>query len=164
MGPLLFAAVSLATVLLLTPTPSSGRKPHDKEHDLKHKSLTLTHAERSHHADKTKDLNDHDSDIYNYIDNHEEQVECHKAALHKCGQSFLKAFKLLNFLSEDLAFQTKCALRTAFFNCLKKIREKMCRRHYKHTYKYENDFRRKLTDALWSTRVCVLGIKGYPSN
>nr|ABY71750.1 secretory protein [Chilobrachys guangxiensis] len=160
MRPQILAVVgSLAALLLLLAAPSSARKIHDKEKVPHHKLASHTHTERSHHGSERNDLDDHHTELYNYITSHEEQVACHRAALHKCGQIFLKAFKLLHYVNKDVSFQTKCALRTAFFSCLKKIQEKTCRSQNKHVPRYEDNFRQKLTDALWSTRVCVLGVK-----
>ncbi|KAG8191235.1 hypothetical protein JTE90_003248 [Oedothorax gibbosus] len=52
-------------------------------------------------------------DVHNYLNSHEEQEECHKAALHKCGQTFLRAQKLLSYLhDENIDFRTRCGVRT----------------------------------------------------
>ncbi|XP_022246063.1 uncharacterized protein LOC106462958 [Limulus polyphemus] len=86
----------------------------------------------------------------------DETKECHKYALHKCGNIFLRVLKLLHFLRDHHSYQVKCSLRQAFFTCIQKLRKKPCW-HHKHHINYNlRVFRKKLADSLWSTRSCVL--------
>ncbi|XP_076335372.1 uncharacterized protein LOC143238750 [Tachypleus tridentatus] len=86
----------------------------------------------------------------------DETKECHKYALHKCGNIFLRVLKLLHFMRDHHSYQVKCSLRQAFFTCIRKLRKKPCW-HRKHHINYNlRVFRKKLADSLWSTRSCVL--------
>ncbi|XP_054710435.1 uncharacterized protein LOC129220117 isoform X2 [Uloborus diversus] len=146
----------VTTLLICLLVPTQGRKLHHKS------SFKHSHLERIHDSDKSEH-HSKDKELFNFVSHHDDR-ECHKAALHKCGQTFLRAHKLLSYLDDDrVAFRTKCGVRTAFFDCLKTTREKICERQYKHYYKFEPDFRKKLTDTLWATRVCVLGVKSFRS-
>ncbi|KAF8763379.1 uncharacterized protein LOC129969230 [Argiope bruennichi] len=144
---------SVAALILFLIVPSHGKKAHYNR-GSKHSHLErIIEKEDILHPDQNKE-------IHNHLAKHDDQDECHKAALHKCGQTFLRAHKLLSYLDDDLvAFRTRCGVRTAFFECLKTTREKICSRQYRHLFKVDGEFRKKLTDALWSTRVCVLGLK-----
>ncbi|XP_035207380.1 uncharacterized protein LOC118182167 isoform X2 [Stegodyphus dumicola] len=143
----------VATLLLCLIVPIQSRKLHHNK-ESKH-----GHVERNQ---ESKEGSERNSDLYNLLAKYDEQDECHKAALHKCGQTFLRAHKLLSYLDDSMvAYRTKCGVRTAFFDCLKTTREKFCSKRYKHYVNYEPDFRKRLTDALWSSRICVLGIKSY---
>ncbi|XP_021003782.1 uncharacterized protein [Parasteatoda tepidariorum] len=100
-------------------------------------------------------------DIHNLLTDEEndEGEECQIAALHKCGQTFLRAHKILSYINDDVvAYRTICGVRTAFFDCLKTTKERICSKGYKHSYNTDPDFRKKLADALWSARVCVVGV------
>nr|XP_037283334.1 uncharacterized protein LOC119176249 isoform X1 [Rhipicephalus microplus] len=83
---------------------------------------------------------------------------CHKVALRRCGQNFMRAFNLVEYLSGADYYNTHCTLRKAFFACLDKLRQKPCRKR-RASGLDDKRFRKKLADALWETRVCVLGIK-----
>lgn len=85
------------------------------------------------------------------------EVECHRIALHRCGSIFIKVFRLLDFLPENQSFQPRCTLRSAFFSCLQKDKEKLCKKH-RGNFTIDDKFRKKMADLLWSTRVCVLGL------
>lgn len=151
---LLFAVITLVQLI-----ECKRSKPKDKE--IKHTKLPRTRPGRLHHhkgiiTDHEKDLIRNNEEIANVLAQ-SDKVDCHKAAVHWCGRSFTKVSKLLSFLSGDQAFQAKCALRKAFFTCLDKIKEKPCRKY--HKYHKDDNFRKKLADKLWATRVCVLGVK-----
>ncbi|XP_067145060.1 uncharacterized protein [Centruroides vittatus] len=124
------------------------RSPAAKQARLHHRKGTI--------SDRTEDPAGHNEEIANVLAS-SDKVDCHKAAVHWCGKSFTKVSKLLNFLSGDQAFQAKCALRKAFFTCLDKIKEKPCKKY--HKFHKDDNFRKKLADKLWATRVCVLGVK-----
>ncbi|GFQ86037.1 uncharacterized protein TNCT_669101 [Trichonephila clavata] len=147
--------IGVATLILFLIVPIHGKKIHYNK-NLKHNHLErIQEPEDSLPSDQSKELRNH---LAKHL--HDDQDECHKAALHKCGQTFLRAHKLLSYLDDELvAFRTRCGVRTAFFECLKTTREKICSRPFKHYFKVEGDFRKKLTDALWSSRVCILGLK-----
>jgi len=84
---------------------------------------------------------------------------CHKVALRRCGQNFMKIFNLVNYLDGMDHYNAQCALRKAFFACLEKVRQKPCRRRHVGLNYDEKKFTDKLGDAIWATRVCVLGIQ-----
>jgi len=84
---------------------------------------------------------------------------CHKVALRRCGQSFMKIFNLVDYLDGMDHYNAQCALRKAFFACLEKVRQKPCRRRHIGLNYDEKKFTDKLGDAIWATRVCVLGIQ-----
>lgn len=88
-------------------------------------------------------------------DKHED-IECHKAAVWKCGHVFIRAHKFLDYIGIEESFEPKCALRTAFFSCLKTSKNKFC---HKHRTPHTEKFRKRLADTLWSTRACLLGVK-----
>ena len=46
----------------------------------------------------------------------QEDVECHKAAVWKCGHRFIRAHKFLDFIGTNDSFEPKCALRTVSLN------------------------------------------------
>jgi len=88
--------------------------------------------------------------------NKHDDVECHKAAVWKCGHVFIRAHKFLDYIGIESSFEPKCALRTAFFSCLKTSKNKFC---HKHKSPHTEKFRKRLADTLWSTRACLLGVK-----
>ncbi|XP_064467170.1 uncharacterized protein LOC135378170 [Ornithodoros turicata] len=83
---------------------------------------------------------------------------CHKVALRRCGQNFMKVFNLVEYLSGADYYNAQCTLRKAFFACLDKLRQRPCRKRRLASLD-DRRFRKRLADALWETRVCVLGIK-----
>ncbi|XP_054169338.1 uncharacterized protein LOC128966513, partial [Oppia nitens] len=81
--------------------------------------------------------------------------DCHRTGVWKCGHRFVRAYKFLNVLSEEQSFDSKCSLRTAFFECLDMwSKAKRCPKH--KTY-HSQHFRQHLTETLWSTRGCLTG-------
>ncbi|XP_022652723.1 uncharacterized protein LOC111246802 isoform X1 [Varroa destructor] len=84
---------------------------------------------------------------------------CHKVALRRCGQNFMKIFNLVDYLDGMDHYNAQCALRKAFFACLEKVRQKPCRRRRQLAPIDEKKFTDKLSEAIWATRVCVLGIQ-----
>lgn len=142
--------------------------------------LTLENVEakrRTKHGEFQTDLDDEDIDDLNespkgktswhkyakmatsYSKNavsEEESSYCHKVALKRCGNSFMKVFQLFTFLPEEQSFHAKCASRTAFYSCLKKFSSRPCMSSWH--FHIEEKFRKRLADNLWSARTCVLGI------
>ncbi|OQR79446.1 hypothetical protein BIW11_05729 [Tropilaelaps mercedesae] len=84
---------------------------------------------------------------------------CHKVALRRCGQNFMKIFNLVDYLDGMDHYNAQCALRKAFFACLEKVRQKPCRHRRQLAPIDEKKFSNKLSEAIWATRVCVLGIQ-----
>jgi hypothetical protein len=95
-------------------------------------------------------------DLITQTSNKHDDVECHKAAVWKCGHVFIRAHKFLDYIGIEESFEPKCALRTAFFSCLKISKNKFC---HKHKSPHTEKFRKRLADTLWSTRACLLGVK-----
>lgn len=145
---------AIFTVLLILVCLTEGRNIKDAELSKPTKTPSRTRQGRQHYRRLGKD-SVKSNDNFNVLETSEK--ECHKEALRWCGRSFTKVFKLLPFLTGKQAFNAKCVLREAFFSCLDKVKEKPCRKS-RRIYKDDN-FRRKLADKLWSTRVCVLGLK-----
>jgi len=84
-------------------------------------------------------------------------VECHKTAVGKCGHTFIRALKFLDYIESTESFRSRCALRKAFFSCLHTWKNRMScdRSGVNHSEK----FRKRLANTLWSTRTCLLGFK-----
>ncbi|XP_054161725.1 uncharacterized protein LOC128959744 [Oppia nitens] len=82
--------------------------------------------------------------------------ECHRAAVWRCGHRFIRAHKFVHLLGKKDSFEPKCALRSAFFVCLKKSKSRSC---HKRRAPHTESFRKRLADTLWSTRSCLLGAK-----
>ncbi|CAG2116545.1 unnamed protein product, partial [Medioppia subpectinata] len=86
--------------------------------------------------------------------------ECHWAAVWKCGHRFIRAHKFLDLIGNVDSFEPKCALRSAFFVCLKSTSKgKSCHKHKSSPRSQTKKFRKRLADTLWSTRTCLLGNK-----
>ncbi|XP_076373367.1 uncharacterized protein LOC143258295 [Tachypleus tridentatus] len=145
---ILLAAIFVASISSLQEIPSKDRpEPSDSiAHFTKRKPLPMKRGS--------------DHKIMNVSKTRDETKECHKYALHKCGNVFLRVLKLLHFLKSHHSYQVKCSLRQAFFTCIQDSRGKPCWRH-KHHINYDLDkFRKKLADNLWATRSCVLLMAG----
>ncbi|XP_003738985.1 uncharacterized protein LOC100905464 [Galendromus occidentalis] len=84
---------------------------------------------------------------------------CHKIALRRCGQNFMKLFSLVHYLDGMDHYNAQCALRKAFFACHEKLRQKPCKQKKQLANGEEKKFVAKLSEAIWATRVCVLGIQ-----
>ncbi|KAF8773813.1 hypothetical protein HNY73_016437 [Argiope bruennichi] len=82
---------------------------------------------------------------------------CREISLHRCGSSMVRVFRLLDFLPWKKSFEAKCALRNAFFTCMKSENEP-CKKHQWRINR-SSRFRKKLVRSLWSTRGCILGLK-----
>lgn len=128
--------VLLITVLVVVAEPRREIKYKVKKQDFLHRY----HEENKNHTE---------DNVYDV---------CHKVALRRCGQNFMRAFNLVEYLSGADYYNTQCTLRKAFFACLDKLRQKPCRKR-RASGLDDKRFRKKLADALWETRVCVLGIK-----
>lgn len=128
--------VLLVTVLVVVAEPRREIKYKVKKQDFLH---------RYHEENKNRT----EENVYDL---------CHKMALRRCGQNFMRAFNLVEYLSGADYYNTQCTLRKAFFACLDKLRQKPCRKR-RISGLDDKRFRKKLADALWETRVCVLGIK-----
>ncbi|CAG2175395.1 unnamed protein product [Oppiella nova] len=92
-----------------------------------------------------------------YRQNKSTSVECHWAAVWKCGHRFIRAHKFLDLIGSRDSFDPKCALRSAFFVCLKTSKAKYCHKHTQQSH--TKKFRKRLADTLWSTRACLVGNK-----
>ncbi|GFR14553.1 uncharacterized protein TNCT_453511 [Trichonephila clavata] len=86
----------------------------------------------------------------------EEKNGCREISLHRCGSSMVRVFRLLDFLPFKKSFEAKCALRNAFFTCMKSEDEPCKKRHWR--FNHSSRFRKKLVRSLWSTRGCILGL------
>ncbi|GIY76772.1 uncharacterized protein CDAR_55701 [Caerostris darwini] len=138
-------------LILFLIVPIQGRRTHYN------KTLKHNHIDRALNKEVQLQRAEH---IYQNLEKHAPQEDCQKFALHKCGQTFLRAQKLLSYLKTNLVgIRTRCGVRTAFFECLKTTREKLCSRPFKEFNKEDKEFRKRLTTTLWSMRVCVLGMK-----
>ncbi|XP_055950157.1 uncharacterized protein LOC129984322 isoform X1 [Argiope bruennichi] len=82
---------------------------------------------------------------------------CREISLHRCGSSMVRVFRLLDFLPWKKSFEAKCALRNAFFTCMK-LENEPCKKHQWRINR-SSRFRKKLVRSLWSTRGCILGLK-----
>ncbi|XP_076358393.1 uncharacterized protein LOC143251006 [Tachypleus tridentatus] len=151
-----YFGLSFVFLLLISGEFCEGRRRNHAKHSRKWKEILRNKFKEARLNRKLE------TDI-NVIQSPERKAqlqECHKFALYRCGKIFLKVSKLTNFLKGEQSYQTKCALRQAFFTCIQKLRLKPCS-HRKYNKDYDIvELRKKLADKLWANRSCVLFAKG----
>jgi hypothetical protein len=119
----------------------------------------LTFSEKNKRiSEKFKHLEDKEAELLDSVKD-PSKVECHKVAVWRCGHIFIRVFKFLDYLTQQETFQPRCALRNAFFTCLRVSKQQSCTHKRKRPSNSSELFRKRLADTLWSTRTCLMGVQ-----